>query len=147
MILAFFKKIEIINIIKGMKLLNEDNFFNYCKDNYKNEHCMSEKEFFNDCNIPKFIKTLFRKHVCGKTINYKMLINHFKILFNLFGEEAGLNIIFYRIEDYYYPQLKSCLLFMDKLPPSFYNYQQKLIFMSDILIDDKLYNKIKQTHK
>jgi len=129
-----------------MKILNEYNFFDYCKENYKNNHCMSEKEFFNDCNTPKFIKTLFRKHVCGKEINYKMLINHFKILFNTFGEDAGLNILFYKVEDYYYPQLKSCLLYLKMLPSSFYNHQQKMIFTSDIIFDDKLYFKIKENN-
>lgn len=126
---------------------DEDNFIETSKKFYINNHFISEKEFEKDLKRPiKHIKSLFRKVVCGKNVNSLLIINHFKLLFNLFEEEFLYKLLFYKIEDYYHPQLKSCLKYLKTLPKTI-KFNDKIIYLSDIKSDEKLYKNIQIDHK
>lgn len=126
---------------------NEDNITEISKEFYINDHFINDKEFEKDLKRPiKHIKSLFRKVVCGKKVNSLLIINHFKLLFNLFQEDFLYKLLFYRIEDYYYPQLKSCLKYLKDLP-EIIKFNDKIIYLSDIKFDENLYKNLKNDHK
>lgn len=94
-----------------MIIKNEKYFKEYCINNYINPHCLSMTEFENDIKTIFLIKRLFKKFLLGNEINPIILMNLFVSLRNVFPDETVFEeILIYKIEDYYYGNLKSVLI-------------------------------------
>ena len=48
-------------------------------------------------------------------LKYHLIINHFIICFNVFGD-ATIPLLFYKIEKEYWSLIKTFLLFLDRIP-------------------------------
>ena len=96
-----------------MTIKNEKEFKEFALENYVNEHCLSLNEFENDIKTIFLIKRLFKKFLLGEGINGIVLINLFVALHNVFPDDYVFEeILIYKIEDYYYGNLKSVLIYM-----------------------------------
>lgn len=94
-----------------MILKNEKQFREYALTNYINPHCLSLNEFENDLKTIFLIKRIFKRFLLGQEINPIILMNLFVTMRNVFPVENVLEeILIYKIEDYYYGNLKSVLL-------------------------------------
>jgi hypothetical protein len=94
-----------------MIIKNEKHFKEYSLNNYVNPHCLSLTEFENDIKTIFLIKRLFKKFLLGNEINPIILMNLFVSLRNVFPDETVFEeILIYKIEDYYYGNLKSVLM-------------------------------------
>ena len=80
---------------------------------YDNPQCEGEKEFYDDMKRFKYIKRLLRKYKDTGIIKERLLLNHIIILKNLFGAEACVTLMLFKIQKEYWETLKSFLLFLN----------------------------------
>ena len=92
--------------------ITSDNVMMFAVANYDNPQCESEKEFYDDMKRFKYIKRLLRKYHDTKILKESLLLNHIIILNNLFGPEACVTLLLFKIQREYWGALKSFLLFI-----------------------------------
>ena len=96
--------------------LDDDNLVNYAMKHYDNPECKSIEEFQEDLTRTKYIKRLFRKYKTSGELKERLILNHIIIFYNVFGIEAATNILFFKIEDEFWPLLKTFLVYLDMFP-------------------------------
>ena len=96
--------------------LTDANLLNYAMKHYDNPECKSIEEFQEDLTRTKYIKRLFRKYKTSGELKERLLLNHIIIFYNVFGIEAATNILFFKIEEEFWPLLKTFLVFLDMFP-------------------------------
>lgn len=125
--------------------LTEQNFTMYALKNYDNPGCVGMDEFMDDLKRFKYIKRLLRKHDIGKELRERLILNHIIVLGNLFGVEATTKMLFFKIEEKFWPQLKAFLIFLNYMPLKVIVSKDLEISGQDIPIDEnilKVLNKI-----
>lgn len=95
--------------------LNEDNFLLFAIKNYENPHAVTKEDFDRDLNHFKYIKRLFRRYKNTGVLKTHLLINHFIILYNIFGE-ATTPMLFFKIDSDLWSYMKTFVIFMNRLP-------------------------------
>jgi hypothetical protein len=95
--------------------LNEDNFQLFAIKNYQNPQAVSKEDFDRDLNHFRYIKRLLRKYKKEGVLRTHLLINHFIILYNIFGE-ATTPMLFFKIEKDMWSQIKTFIIFLNRLP-------------------------------
>ena len=100
-----------------MYILSEENFTLYAMKHYDNPHCRGVSEFNDDLKKFKYLKRLFLKYKAGGGLKERLIINHIIVLYNLFGVDAASNMLFFKIDKKYWPQLKSFLIYLNVMPP------------------------------
>ena len=108
--------------------LNEDNFLLFAIKYYENPQAVTKKDFDRDLNHFKYIKRLLKRYRNTGELKTHLLLNHFIILYNIFGE-ATTPMLFYKIEEDLWPVMKAFIIFLNKLP----DYPQSQIH--DIQVD------------
>ena len=93
--------------------ITPENVLMYAIRNYTNPHCEGEKEFEDDLKRFKYIKRLLRKHKDSGVLKERLLLNHIIVLNNLFGAEACVTLLLFKIQKEYWETLKSFLLFLN----------------------------------
>lgn len=66
--------------------LNEDNFLLFAIKNYNNPQGLTEEDFYKDLNHFKYIKRHLRKYNNTGELKIDLLLKHFIILYNIFGD-------------------------------------------------------------
>ena len=66
--------------------LNEDNFLLFAIRNYENPQAVTKEDFDRDLNHFKYIKRLLKRYKNTGQLKTHLLLNHFIILYNIFGE-------------------------------------------------------------
>ena len=61
----------------------------------------------------KYIKRLLRKYDDSGVLKERLLLNHIIVLNNLFGPEACVTLLLFKIQREYWSTLKSFLLFLN----------------------------------
>ena len=122
--------------------LNEENFYQYAVDHYDNPSCSGLDEFNNDLKRFRYLKRLFRKQSNGESDKERLILNHIVILSNLFGSEACSKMLFYKIEEQYWSQLKSYLLFLNLMPEVLHLPMGVLLYREEINTDIELEEKL-----
>lgn len=77
--------------------LNEENFLLFAARNYYNPTCIDAEEFYEDLNRFKYIKRLITRYKDDGRLSINLLLNHFVVIFNVFGIDAGLKMIEYKL--------------------------------------------------
>jgi hypothetical protein len=93
--------------------ITTDNVIMFAIKHYDNPQCEGEKEFHDDMKRFKYIKRLLRKHKDTSVLKERLLLNHIIILNNLFGPEACVTLLLFKIQREYWETLKSFLLFLN----------------------------------
>jgi hypothetical protein len=97
--------------------LTEENFTLFAMKHYDNPHCRGVTEFNDDLKKFKYLKRLFRKYRTGGGLKERLILNHIIVIYNLFGVDAATNMLFFKIDKKYWPQLKSFLMYLNVMPP------------------------------
>ena len=97
------------------KKITSENVNIYAIKHYDNPHCENEKEFYDDMKRFKYIKRLLRKYKETNILKERLILNHIIILNNLFGPEACVTLLLFKIQREYWETLKSFLLFLNIL--------------------------------
>ena len=100
-----------------MYILTEENFTLFAMKHYDNPHCRGVTEFNDDLKKFKYLKRLFRKYRTGGGLKERLILNHIIVIYNLFGVDAATNMLFFKIDKKYWPQLKSFLMYLNVMPP------------------------------
>ena len=97
------------------KKITGENVMLYAIKHYDNPQCEGEKEFHDAMKRFKYIKRLLRKYKETGILKERLLLNHIIILNNLFGPEACVTLLLFKIQREYWETLKSFLLFLNLL--------------------------------
>ena len=95
--------------------LNEDNFLLFAIKNYENPQAVTKEDFDKDLNHFKYIKRLLKRYKNTGELKVPLLINHFIVLYNIFGE-AATPMLFFKIERDLWSTMKTFILFLNKIP-------------------------------
>jgi hypothetical protein len=95
--------------------LNEDNFLLFAIKNYENPQAVTKEDFEKDLNHFKYIKRLLKRYRREGELKTHLLLNHFIVLYNIFGE-AATPMLFFKIEKELWSSLKSFIIFLNRLP-------------------------------
>ena len=109
--------------------LNTDNFQLFAIKNYENPQAVTRQDFDKDLNHFKYIKRLLKRYKNNGELKTHLLLNHFIILYNIFGE-ATTPMLFYKIEEELWAPMKTFVVFLGKLP----EYPKSTLH--DIEVDD-----------
>ena len=95
--------------------LTEDNFLLFAIKNYENPQAVTKEDFDKDLNHFKYIKRLLKRYKNTGQLKTHLLLNHFIILYNIFGE-ATTPMLFFKIEQDLWASMKTFVMFLGKLP-------------------------------
>ena len=125
--------------------LNESNFQLFAIKNYETPQAVTEDDFHKDLNHFKYIKRLLKRYRNTGELKTHLIINHFIVLYNIFGE-AATPMLFHKIEKELWPVMKTFVLFLNKLP------EYPRCYIHDIDVDvscleelQKIYNGKEET--
>ena len=95
--------------------LNEENFLLFAIKNYENPQAVTKEDFDKDLNHFRYIKRLLKRYKSSGELKVHLLINHFIILYNIFGE-AATPMLFHKIEKNMWSSVKTFVVFLNRLP-------------------------------
>ena len=96
--------------------LNEKNFLLYAMKEYNNPQCTEVEEFNDDLKKIKYIKRLLNQYVSEGVLKERLLLNHIIIFYNVFPPAAATRILFFKIEEKFWPILKPFLFYLKLMP-------------------------------
>ena len=109
--------------------LTSENFLLFAIKHYENPQAVTKEDFEKDLNHFKYIKRLLKRYRNTGELKAHLLLNHFIILYNIFGEGTTAMLI-YKIEEEMWTIMKTFVVFLDKLP------EYPHCFIHDIEIDE-----------
>lgn len=110
--------------------LNESNYIMFAIKNYDNPQAVTQEDFYEDMKRFKWIKRLLNKYKNTGEMNIHLLVNHFIILYNVFGD-AATPLLFYKIDSDLWRVLKTFIVYLERLP------EYPKTSLHSIPIDDK----------
>jgi hypothetical protein len=114
--------------------LNDDNFIIYAMKAYDKPNVVLS-EFEDDLKRIKYVKRLIKRYRITGELKERLILNHIIILANVFGVEASVKMLFYKLDDDDYDILKTFLLFLNYMPKLVIGLKGKNINSSDISVD------------
>jgi len=92
--------------------LTEENLFLYAAKHYYNPRYIDAEEFKEDLRRFKYIKRLLNRYEETGKLSERLILNHLIVVFNVFGIEAGLNILQLKLDNKHWPYIKPFLIFL-----------------------------------
>ena len=120
--------------------LNEDNFLLFAIKNYENPQAVTKEDFDKDLNHFKYIKRLLKRYKNTGVLKTHLLLNHFIVLYNIFGE-AATPMYFFKIEEDLWSSMKSFIMFLNRLP------EYPKTYMHDIQVDINCLSQLYEIYK
>ena len=117
--------------------LNEENFLLFAIKYYENPQAVTREDFDKDLKHFKYIKRLLKRYKSSGELKIHLLINHFIILYNIFGD-ATTPMLFYKIEKNLWGPVKTFVVFLNKLPDYPHTY------IHDIEIDEQCLEELEK---
>ena len=102
--------------MKLFQTLNEDVFILFAARHYYNPTCIDAEEFHEDLKRFKYVKRLLNRYLDNGKLTERLIINHLVILFNVFGYDAGLKMLEYKLDNDHWPVIKPFLLHLRIIP-------------------------------
>ena len=99
------------------KEITKDNWLLFAQHNYDNPTLENEKEFYEDIKRIRYLKRLFRKYTVTGKLKVRLVVNHLIVLQNVFGVEAAITLLLFKIDGKYWGILKSLLEYLEYLYP------------------------------
>ena len=109
--------------------LNESNYIMFAIKNYENPQAVTQEDFYEDIKRFKWIKRLLNKYKNSGDLNVHLLLNHFIIKYNVFGE-ATTALLFYKIDKDLWGVLKTFIVYLERDP------EYPKTALHDIPVDD-----------
>ena len=117
--------------------LNEKNFLLFAIKHYENPQAVTKDDFDKDLNHFKYIKRLLKRYKLNNDLKLHLLINHFIILYNIFGD-ATTPMLFFKIDRELWGMVKTFVVFLDRLPEYPHTY------IHEIDLDDTILTELKR---
>lgn len=123
--------------------LTDENFIMFAMKCYTSPHCIMS-EFESDIKRTKYLKRLFRRYKITKSLKERLILNHIILLNNVFGKDATVRILFFKIDERDYDVLKTFLIYLNIMPEVVKGINNKNIYSSDIPMNDEVVNVLRQ---
>ena len=123
--------------------LNEDNFLIYAMKEYNNVQCTGVEEFYDDLKKIKYIKRLFNIYKNDGQLKERLILNHLIVYYNVFPAQSGTRILFYKIEEQFWPMLKTFLIFLDRMPEKIESIRGNEIKSTSIALDEGIVTRLR----
>ena len=123
--------------------LTDDNFMLYAMKAYDKPNAIVS-EFEEDLKRIKYVKRLIKRYKATGELKERLILNHIIILSNVFGIEATVRMLFYKIDNSDYPILKTFLLFLNYMPRYVNGIRGQYLNSSDMNIDLVVGKKLKE---
>ena len=123
--------------------LTEENFLMFSMREYNNMQCTDIEEFHDDLKKIKYIKRLFNIYKNDGQLKERLILNHLIVFYNVFPAYAGTRILFYKIEEQFWPMLKTFLIFLERMPNKIESIRGKTILSTDIKLDEGIVTRLR----
>ena len=128
--------------------LNEKNFLLYAMKEYNNPQCTEVEEFNDDLKKIKYIKRLLNQYVSEGVLKERLLLNHIIVFYNVFPPAAATRILFFKIEERFWPLLKPFLFYLKLMPEDkIESIMGKEIKTNEILMDQGVIDSLRKFDK
>ena len=128
--------------------LNEKNFLLYAMKEYNNPQCTDVEEFNDDLKKIKYIKRLLNQYVSEGVLKERLLLNHIIVFYNVFPPAAATRILFFKIEERFWPILKPFLFYLKLMPEDrIESIMGKEIRTNEILMDQGVIDSLRKFDK
>lgn len=117
--------------------LTEDNFLLFAIKNYNNPQGLTQEDFYKDLNHFRYIKRHLKKYSETGDIKINLILKHFIILYNIFGD-AATPMLFFKVSNDLWKSIKTFVIFLNRLP------EYPKCFIHDIEIDNYCMDKLKE---
>ena len=125
--------------------LNEKTFLLYAMKEYNNPQCVDIDEFNDDLKKIKYIKRLLNQYISEGILKERLLLNHIIVFFNVFRPKAATRILFYKMEEEFWPMLKTFLFYLNYMPEDkIESVNGREILVSNISMDQGIINSLRQ---
>ena len=124
--------------------ITDDNFLMFAMKEYNDIQCTSIEEFYDDLKKIKYIKRLFNIYKNTGQLKERLILNHFIVFYNVFPVQSGTRILFYKIEQDFWPMLKTFLIFLDRMPETIDSIRGEIIRASDIQLDNGIVTRLRK---
>lgn len=125
--------------------LTDDNFLIYAIKCYDNPNCILS-EFEDDLKRFKYIRKLIKRYKSTGDLKERLILNHIIVLSNVFGTEACVRMLFFKVDVSDYPIIKTFCIFLNYMPKIVKGIKGKNINSSDITIDLTIAKRLKDIH-
>tara|TARA_B000000557_G_scaffold245158_1_gene227271 strand:- start:207 stop:599 length:393 start_codon:yes stop_codon:yes gene_type:complete len=124
--------------------ITEQNFILYAMKFYDNAQCLSEQDFYNDLKIIKYIKRLLNRYKKTGELKTRLMLNHIIMLGNVFPVEVLTRILFLKIPEEYWSELKTFLIFLKYMPDSIDSINGRNVISSDISLNLEIAEELRK---
>lgn len=111
--------------------IDEDNFILYAAKNYYSPRCIDAEEFYDDINRFKYIKRLVNRYDRGGDLRVNLILNHITVIMNVFGYEAGLKMLEFKVGLREWSVIKPFLVYLKAIKEDQYTD----VSMDDYVVD------------
>ena len=123
--------------------LNEKNFLLFAMKEYDNPQCVQVEEFYDDLKKVKYIKRLFNQYLNDGVLKERLLLNHIIVFYNVFPVRSATRILFLKIEEEFWPILKTFLVYLSYMPEIIDSINGRAILSDDIQLDQGVVDKLR----
>ena len=95
--------------------LNDSNYLLFAIKNYENPQAVTQDDFYEDLKRIKYIKRLLKRYRNTGELRTHLILNHFIVLFNVFGD-AGVPLLFFKLDKELWACTKSFLTYLGRIP-------------------------------
>ena len=99
--------------MKLFEKLTDENFTMFAMQCYDSPQCTSMEEFMEDLRRFRYLKRLLRRYYKNGELRERLILNHLIVIFNIFGFDNSVKMLEFKIEESYWPVLKTCLIYME----------------------------------
>ena len=123
--------------------LNEKNFLLYAMKEYDNPQCVQVEEFYDDLKKVKYIKRLFNQYLNEGVLKERLLLNHIIVFYNVFPVRSATRILFLKIEEEFWPILKTFLVYLSYMPEIIDSINGRAIISDNIQLDQGVVDRLR----
>ena len=123
--------------------LNEKNFLLYAMKEYDNPQCVQVEEFYYDLKKVKYIKRLFNQYLNDGVLKERLLLNHIIVFYNVFPVRSATRMLFLKIEEKFWPILKTFLVYLSYMSEIIDPINGKTILSDDIQLDQGVVDRLR----
>ena len=115
--------------------LTAKNFSAFALKHYDDPQCEDMEDFQEDLRRFRYLKRLLFRYPESGELRERLLLNHLICLFNVFGYDACMRMLEFKIkEDRYWSSIKTLLLYLEYITQD---------FKSDLPLDDEIVQRLR----
>jgi len=116
--------------------LTAKNFAAYAIKHYDDPQCEDMDDFYEDLRRFRYLKRLLFRYYQHDELRERLMLNHLICIFNVFGYDASMRMLKFKIMDVeYWSSIKTMLLYLGYVEEG---------FEIDVPIDEKLAMTLRQ---